>query len=157
MFSCRDCASCSLDAACRTTTAKEGGWFRLAHPSGLTNLRCPKNSRRPGRRPEKAWRPSSNSVHMRIVEMISSALRADWFQPQVQAYLGMLPNLKAKMWGMIPWEANNRCENTKPETSFVEPQSTTTPNHFSSKPFARHTNTNQPRRAVFQSLSICYF
>ena len=50
------------------------------------------------------------------------------------------------------------CENTKPKTSFVEPQGTTTPNHFSSKPFARHTNTNQPRRmAVFQSLSICYF
>ena len=42
------------------------------------------------------------------------------------------------------------CENTKPKTSFVEPQGTTTPNHFSSKPFARHTNTNQPRRmAVF--------
>ena len=51
-----------------------------------------------------------------------------------------------------------RHENTKPKTSFVEPQGTTTPNHFSSKPFARHTNTNQPRRmAVFQSLSICYF
>ena len=50
------------------------------------------------------------------------------------------------------------CENTKPKTSFVEPQGTTTPNHFSSKPFARHTNMNQPRRmAVFQSLSICYF
>ena len=55
-----------------------------------------------------------------------------------------------------PWFSN--CENTKPKTSFVEPQGTTTPNHLSSKPFARHTNTNQPRRmAVFQSLSICYF
>ena len=55
-------------------------------------------------------------------------------------------------------EPNSMCENTKPKTSFVEPQGTTTPNHFSSKPFARHTNTNQPRRmAVFQSLSICYF
>ena len=53
---------------------------------------------------------------------------------------------------------HQQCENTKPKTSFVEPQGTTTPNHFSSKPFARHTNTNQPRRmAVFQSLSICYF
>ena len=50
------------------------------------------------------------------------------------------------------------CENTKPKTSFVEPQGTKTPNHFSSKPFARHTNTNQPRRmVVFQSFRMCYF
>jgi len=30
-----------------------------------------------------------------MVEMISSALRADWFQPQVQDYLDTLPNLQA--------------------------------------------------------------
>ena len=39
----------------------------------------------------------------------------------------------------------SRCENTKPKTSFVEPQGTTTPNHFSSKPSARHTN-NEPTK-----------
>ena len=32
-----------------------------------------------------------------MVEMISGALRAGWFQPQVQDYLDMLPNLKAGM------------------------------------------------------------
>jgi len=44
--------------------------------------------------------------------MISSALRADWFQPQVQAYLDMLPNLKAgaivgvfKTKGATAWAA----------------------------------------------------
>jgi len=45
-----------------------------------------------------------------MVEMISSALRADWFQPQVQDYLDMLPNLKAEVIvgvpkGATPWAA----------------------------------------------------
>ena len=37
------------------------------------------------------------------------------------------------------------CENTKPKTSFVEPQGTTTPNHFSSKPFCS-THEHEPTK-----------
>ena len=85
-------------------------------------------------------------------------LYTPWFTALPVAFGSSCLGSKLQYLNLTNVGSKGGCENTKPKTSFVEPQGTTTPNHFSSKPFARHTNTNQPRRmAVFQSLSICYF
>ena len=87
---------------------------RLEHPSWFDQPEVPEKL-------QKSWQEARESRETKfkfgtyeksMVEMISSALRADWFQPQVQDYLDMLPNLKAgvivgvfKTKGATPWAA----------------------------------------------------
>jgi len=88
--------------------------YRLEHPSWFDQPGVPEKL-------QKSWQEARESRETKfkfgtyeksMVEMISSALRADWFQPQVQDYLEMLPNLKAgvivgvfKTKGATPWAA----------------------------------------------------
>ena len=88
--------SCSLDATCRTTTAKEGGWLQAGAPLLVwLTWGARKTPEELEARESRETKFKFGTYENSIVEMISSALHADWFQPQVQAYLDMLPNLKA--------------------------------------------------------------
>ena len=88
--------------------------YGLAHPSWFDQPEVPEKFQKSWReaRERRETKFNFGTYENSIVEMISSALRADWFQPQVQAYLDMLPNLKAgvivgvfKTKGATAWAA----------------------------------------------------
>ena len=88
--------------------------YRLAHPSWFDQSEVPEKL-------QKSWREACESRETNFkfgtygdsaVWMLSSTLRADWFQPPVQDFLDKLPIVKAgviagvyKTKGATPWAA----------------------------------------------------
>ena len=116
-------------------------------PSMLLSQRGTDRAIQPMSRLKHSWDlPDQTKPECRVIPAESQLLRSTPLQVMGVLILVVEVFLPEKL-------SRPGAKTQNPKTSFVEPQGTTTPNHFSSKPFARHTNTNQPRRmAVFQSL-----